>query len=273
MNTTTVQPARSVAAVESILRELSELPPDHYLTLGNDDPFYEEPMPVRVRPATDFSDADEMAAMIGTRKPFNSADIFDLTGRRVPRTERPAEWWEAQRAITPTSGVFYESNAVHRLGHDYLIVGRGMYYVVAETWLDGKRAFETITIEESMRRDMEALEEYMPAVLAAKPGWAEEPTLKSIDDLSEADTIGVSFTRRGFLPNGFAWDAEVSIDQYVTISRQTGAVVRVDTLTPTVYVAEPRRIADAAGMSPEQLRALSSAVRMMADVLEAIQAK
>ena len=272
MNQTILQPARNAAAVESILRELAELPPQHFLRLGDDDPFYEEPMPVRVRPASDFYDVDEVVGMIGTRRTFTSADIFDLTGRRVPREERPDEWWEAQRAITPTSGVFYESNAVHRLGHGYMIVGRGSYYVVAETTVDAERAFETISVEEQQRRDMAELEALMPAVLAAKPGWAEEPTLASIDDYSEADTIAVSYSRGGFLPDGFTWDAQVSIDQYVVISRQTGAVVRVDTLTPTVYVGEPRVIGDEAGMRPEQLRALADAVRNMADELEPIVA-
>lgn len=273
MNQTIVQAERNTAAVEKILRELSEIPAHHYLTLGDDDPFYEEPTPVRVRPASDFADVAEIAAKVG--KPnayFYAADVFDLTGRKVPISERPAEWWAEQRKVTPTSVIFYETNAVHRLGHDYLMVGRGRWYVIAETRVDGQRAFETISDDEQTRRDLAELELLMPAVHAAKPEWADEPTIRSIDNDTDADTIAVTYSRGGFLPDGFTWDAEVSIEQYVVISRQTGAVVRVDTLTPTLYVGEPRVIGDEAGMRPDQLRALAEAVRNMADALEPILA-
>lgn len=260
--------------VEELLAEIETVEPGYYLTVEQDSPFFAAPAEVWVRPARYFRNPVEVAQNVGSGSYLvHYCEIYDLDGRLIPLEERPDEWWAEQMEITPNGYGFFIPNAAHRLGRSYLVIGRGSYLVAAETTVDGERAFETISVDESMRRGLLELEVYMPAVRAAKPGWAEEPTARSIDDLSDADTIAVSYTKRGFLPDGFTWDAQVTIDQYVTISRQTGAVVRVDTLTPTVYVGEPRVIGDEAGMSPGQLRALSSAVRLMADVLEAIQAQ
>lgn len=271
-NDSTLCSAPETIDVGPLVAEIAALDPGYYLTLGDDSPAYEEPTDVRVRPASDFYNAETVAAKIGKRsETIVTADVYDLTGRKVPRSERPSEWWEQQKAITPPTSAFYVANAVHRLGHDYLIVGRGEFYVAGETVLDGERAFETITVEEAMRRDLEALEEYMPAVLAAKPEWAEEPTVKSIDDNSDDDTIGVFYALGGFLPDGFNSDVEVRIDQYVVIARQTGAVVRVDPLTATTYLPEPRYSGDT-GLTVDELRTLSGAFASMADALDRIKA-
>lgn len=259
--------------VEQLLAEIDAVEPGFYLRVDEDSPFFAAPADVWVRPAHHFRNPDEVAQNVGSGSYLvNYSEIYDLGGRLIPLEERPDGWWTEQLEATPNTYAMFTPNAAHRLGRNYLIIGRGKYLVAAGTTLDGERAFETISVDESMRRGLLELETYMPAVLAAKPTWADEPTARSIDDLSDVDTIAVTYSRRGFLPDGFTWDAHVSIDQYVTIARQTGAVVRVDTLTPTVYVGEPRVIGDEAGMSPEQLRALADAVRRMADELETIHA-
>lgn len=260
--------------VEELLAEIDTVEPGYYLRVEEDSPFFAAPVDVWVRPARHFRNPDEVAQNVGSGSYYvNYSEIYDLQGRLIPLEERPDGWWAQQLESTPNTDVMFKENAVHRLGRNYLIVGRGRYLVAAETTLDGERAFETISVDESIHRTLAELETYMPAVRAAKPEWADEPTARSIDDLSDEDTIAVSYSRGGFLPDGFTWDANVSIDQYVVISRQTGAVVRVDTLTPTVYVGEPRVIGDEAGMSPEQLRTLGTALRNMADEFEAIQAQ
>lgn len=266
--------AQTIAAeIPGLLKEIAALPEKHYLTLGDESALYQEPRDVWIRPASDFRDAEKVAQNVGNWSyEVHYADFYDMSGRHIHLTERSELWRGIQEAITPTTWHHFAANAVHRYGHDFLMVGRGSYVVDAETTLDGERAFETISARELMRRERAELEQYMPAVIAKKPVWADAPTLSSIDDDSEPGTLGVFYFRSGFLPCDFNEHVRVEIAQYVHIDTTTGDVIEAEDVTPSIYIPEPRRAEDVP-LTANELRAIGDAIRAMAELLAEIQAE
>lgn len=270
MNQTILQPARNAAAVEELLAEIDAVEPGYYLTVEEDSPFFAAPVDVWVRPARYFRNPDEVARNVGNRSYLvHYSEIYDLDGRLIPLEERPDGWWAEQFEATPSAWALFTPNAVHRLGRNYLIVGRGDYYVTAETVVDGERAFETVTYQELTRRDLAGLEKYLPTALAAKPIWADEPTLRCISDDGDEE-FSITYSRAGFLCGSEpVWDAYVAIEQFVEFD-DNGDVLRADEPRPVVSVEQPRR--HDPDPTPAALRALAKGIADMADELESIQA-
>lgn len=272
MNAVESTETKTIAAeIPSLLDEIDAVPEKHRLTLGDESALYREPVEAWTRPASDFTDPEEVAQHIGSPTYMvNYAEFYDLEGREVPKSTRTPEWWAEQTATTPTTRFHFEHNAAHRLGTDYLMVGHGQYLVAAETTLDGVRAFETISAREAAKRERDKLAVHMPIVLAAKPVWADEPTLSSIDDDSEPGRLGVFYFRTGFLPCEFNESVQIEIAQYARLDTTTGRVLEADAPTPSVYIPDVRSVDDAA-LTVEELREIGDGIRAMADVLESIQ--
>lgn len=254
-----------------LLIDLENVPSGSFLQVVEGDALYLEPAAVWIRPATQFDDPEAIAAKIGhPYSTITAADFYTLDGQRVTKADRYEGWWAEQVAITPMQPARVEHNAIHRFGNDYIIVGRGVWYVTAETTVDGERAFETISADERDRRRLEKLESLMPAVIEAKPHWADDPTVAAIDDDPRSGSFAVSYLLDGFLSDGEVPGAEVRLEQWVTFDRASGDVTARNDVQPYVLVTEASRSDEY--LSPAQLTTFADAVRNMAAKLAEIRA-
>ena len=163
--------------VRETLADLERLEPDQYLQLNPGHPaFFYAPADVWVRPASDFTDPDEVRARIGTRWARRRfADLFSVqTGERVAWSQSPDGYVAEQlEKLPPTQREnYFAQNVVTRVG-GYLLVGRGAWDTVAERVLDGEPAFEFISSEEVRRRETSARSKFLPIAEKHKPEWAE----------------------------------------------------------------------------------------------------
>lgn len=174
--------------IDKLLIDLAAVPEGHYWTLDDGDPLHIPPTDMMVVLASTVRDPDNT----DTGDPCVFADIYDLNGRRIPLSERPEGWIDQQAEIRKPGREWGTENAVHRLGDDYIVIGRGQWYVTGETTIDGERAFEVGTAAEFLARDREqsrqesrAFLDQNPIIEASQPWWADNIDVENRKELGE----------------------------------------------------------------------------------------
>lgn len=175
--------------IDKLLTDLAQVPEKHYWTLDEDDFLYNPPTDIMVVPASTVRDPGRTRE---AGEEFLLGDIYDLNGRRIPLSERPEGWWDQQSEIRKPGRGVYSENAVHRLGDDYLVVGRGQMFLTGETTIDGERAFEVVCrdIYFELQRERRAEErraflDANPIIEASQPWWATGIDMEQGDELGE----------------------------------------------------------------------------------------
>lgn len=235
------------AAMQRLFSEIDACPEGHIVTLNPEDPFFQEILPVRVKPAGEMQ-APEVGELVSL------APLFDAAGRRV---EQPADdWWAAAEADVPErvrQHWKHTPNAAIRLG-EFLAISHGTYIVAAEREVDGVRVFELINLAEQKRRDRAERDEYLnahPEILAAKPDWATKVSVDAFDE-DGADVIYDRDFGRVELSRGARFESgRVTFDD--------------NTTAPSVFIYERE------DLTVEGMRELASALLAAIPTVEAAQ--
>ncbi|WP_372968541.1 hypothetical protein [Microbacterium sp.] len=226
-------------AVKRLFAEIAECPEGHFVILTLEDPFFQDPQPVRVKRAAEL-DGLEVGEFV------HLAPIFDADGRKLD--EPGDEWWKAALAdvdfdtwrswrITP--------NAALRLG-DVVAVSLGEYQFERTLLVDGVEVAELITLDEIRRRsDAQKdawIAEHAEAIEAARP--AEATSVDVWDFNPRSNGQGILYVRE-FGPVSLSWSADV-VDGVVSFRAGVDVMVHVGTTSEVVPgVDEMRELASA----------------------------
>lgn len=184
------QPIEQVdkAVIDDLLAHVAAVPTDHYWTLDEGDLLYNAPTDVLVVRASGTRNPESIE--VGSEHVF--ADFYDLNGHRLTLSERPDDWFSQQSEIRKPGTMWGTPNAVHRLGNDYLMIGRGQWYVTGETTIDGERAFEFgsgreyfARLREQQLQEKREFLEANPIIEASMPWWSKDLNIEQSDELGE----------------------------------------------------------------------------------------
>lgn len=182
--------------IAKLLAELDAVPAGHYLTLGEDHPLYEAPGTRKVYADSRLRNPariHEALAANGVDGTHTFGTIYRLDGSEVPVSERVDGWWEQQEALTANTGALHATldtfNAAARLGEEFVIVGRGRWFAVAEVDVDGEPGIEFVewnayTDDYYAKLDADR-DEWLaahPEIRDLGPSWAENIDVSPEED-------------------------------------------------------------------------------------------
>jgi hypothetical protein len=243
MNNTTLS---ATPEIEALLAAIDSTPEGMLQVLRPDEPWYQEPADVWVRPESEVTAAAvrEIREALAIGDFYNAVfvNFYDLTGRQLGWTDMPEGWWQSNLALTGRESTAISGsrpNAVGRFGADYLIVGRGHYLAVAETTLDGLPAFEFVTHDEQWRRTNQKAQgvkrahlDAHPAIEAAMPAWAGRVSIELPDEGDDDQSTLVSYEVEIDVLGDVFFDQHARyVDGVVTFENEPGFGVGRDRVT------------------------------------------
>lgn len=264
MSTTSFARPETFGDVRQTLAEIDRLEKNQYTVLDPGHPVYLEPVDIWVRPASDFTDPDSVRAEIGSD--FALSRFVELwhieTGKHTWLSDLPAGYVDERLAELPVAqrNNYFQPNAVTRIG-DYLMVGLGQWYCVAERVLDGEPAFEFVSPAEMLRRDEVEKQQYLPAALKHKPSWATKTQISEV----LADTVEVFYESAQFVESERNCRESATLSRRALFSKQ-GELIEMGPIAP--FLTAPEIYLDTDHVTPRDIRDFAHALYRMAVVLE-----
>lgn len=262
-NTIFARPA-TFGDVEKTLAEIGKLEPNQYTVIDPGHPVYLEPVDIWIRPASDFTDPDSLRASIGSALAISRfVEFWHIeTGKHTWLSDLPAGYVDERLAELPIAQQYnyFKPNAVTRIG-DYLMVGLGEWYCVAERVLDGEPAFEFVSAREMLRRDEVEKQQYLPAALKHKPSWALKTVVTDVLD----DSVEVVYESGEFVESERGCKESAILSLRALFSKD-GEVLEMGRILP--LLTAPEIYLEADDVTPRDVRNYAHALYRLAVVLE-----